>query len=116
MKRFTETMLDQRAYDQIQLTLKERDIELEHRNNMLASVNAKLGSYTDLQNDVQLKTQMMRESEDAREGLQETIVNISKQVKEDTDLKEKYQTSLLEEIEGKKREIERLNQQMSAQK
>ena len=56
MKRFTETMLDQRAYDQIQLTLKERDIELEHRNNMLASVNAKLGSYTDLQNDVQLKT------------------------------------------------------------
>ena len=104
-------MLDQRAYDQIQLTLKERDIELEHRNNMLASVNAKLGSYTDLQNDVQLKTQMMRESEDAREGLQETIVNISKQVKEDTDLKEKLYQSLVEEIAAQKAEMESMKRQ-----
>ena len=89
-------MLDQRAVDQIQLTLKEREIELEHRNNMLASVNAKLASYTDLQNDVSLKTQMMHDSEDAREDLQKKIVDISQQIQEDTGLKEKLQSSLVE--------------------
>ena len=78
---------------------------------MLASVNAKLAGYTDLQNDVSLKTKMMRDSEDAREDLQEKIVAISVQVKEDTDLKEKYQTSLLEEIDEHKAEIQALKRQ-----
>ena len=54
---------------------------------------------------------MMRESEDAREGLQETIVNISKQVKEDTDLKEKLYQSLVEEIAAQKAEMESMKRQ-----
>ena len=67
--KFTETMLDQRAYDELQLTLKERDIELEHKMNMLASVNAKLSSYTDLKNDVAQHSQNFQESEANREEL-----------------------------------------------
>ena len=63
MKRFTETMLDQRAYDQIQLSLKEKEIELEHKMNMLASVNAKLSSYTDLKNDVAQHSRNFQDSE-----------------------------------------------------
>ena len=39
---FTQTMLDQREYGQLQLALKEREIELEHKLNTLIALNEKL--------------------------------------------------------------------------
>jgi len=66
-------MLDQRSVDQLQLALKEKDIDLEHKMNMLASVNAKLSAYTDLKNDVAQHSANFQESEAAREDLQNQI-------------------------------------------
>ena len=43
-------------------------------------------------------------------------MQISQQVKEDTELKEKYQNSLIEEIQQLKNEIQRLKQDMSNQR
>ena len=51
-QRFTETMLDQRANDQLQLALKDKEIELEHKLNTLIALNEKLQVFNDLQNDV----------------------------------------------------------------
>ena len=62
---------------------------------MLVSANDKLTNFNDMQEDIARHKEMVNESEDAREELQVNIVQISKQIQEDTDLKEKYQTSLL---------------------
>ena len=59
---------------------------------------------------------MMRESELAREELQEKLVQIAEQLKEDTLLKENYQESLIAEIRQLKAEIEELKQKLSAQR
>ena len=58
----------------------------------------------------------MRESELAREELQEKLVQIAEQLKEDTLLKENYQESLIAEIRQLKAEIEELKQKLSAQR
>jgi len=55
----------------------------------------------------------VRDSEAAREALQAKLVQVAQQVKEDTELKEKYQTSLIEEISELKSEIEQMKQQMA---
>ena len=55
----------------------------------------------------------MRDSENAREELQQRIVQIAQELKEDTLMKEKYQTSLLQEIEALKAEIQNLKRQMA---
>ena len=39
---FTTTMLDQREKDVLQLSLKEKEIELEHKLNTLIALNEKL--------------------------------------------------------------------------
>ena len=57
---------------------------------------------------------MMRESEDAREELQQRLIQYAADLKEDTLLKEKYQNSLLEEIAQLNAEIQDLKRQMSA--
>ena len=51
---------------------------------------------------------MMRESEDAREELQQRLLQYAADLKEDTLLKEKYQNSLLEEIAQLNAEIQDL--------
>ena len=68
-KRFTETHLDQREKDQLQLALKEKDIELEHKLNTLIALNEKLQVFNDLQRDVAENQKLFRESEDIREEL-----------------------------------------------
>ena len=55
---------------------------------------------------------MMRDSEAAREDLQQKLLQIAQQVREDTELKEKYQTSLIEEITQLKADIQSLKRQM----
>ena len=97
-QRFTETMLDQRGKDDLQLALKEKEIELEHKLNTLIALNEKLQVYNDLQKDVAENQQFVRESEAAREELQVQIVQISQKVKEDTELKEQLHNSLIKEI------------------
>ena len=106
-------MLDQREKDQLQLALKEKEIELEHKLNTLIALNEKLQVFNDLQKDVAENQQNFRTSENSREELQVKITQIAVEVKEDTELKEKYQTSLLEEIQSLKDEIMALKQQMS---
>jgi len=49
---FTTTMLDQREKDQLQIALKEKEIELEHKLNTLIALNEKLQVFNDLQKDV----------------------------------------------------------------
>ena len=49
---FTQSMLDQSDKDQIQLLLKEKEIELEHKLNTLIALNEKLNVFNDLKNDV----------------------------------------------------------------
>ena len=76
-RRFTEQMLDQREKDQLQLALKERDIELEHKLNTLIALNEKLQVFNDLQRDVAENQQFVRDSEAAREELQDEITAIA---------------------------------------
>ena len=68
-ERFTVTMLDQREKDQLQLALKEKEIELEHKLNTLIALNEKLQVFNDLQKDVAENQQFVRDSEAAREEL-----------------------------------------------
>ena len=56
---------------------------------------------------------MMRDSEAAREELQQKLLQIAQQVREDTEMKEKYQTSLIEEINSLKGDIQQLKRQMA---
>ena len=104
--RFTEVMLDQREKADLQLALKERDVELEHKLNTLIALNEKLSVFNDLQKDVAENQKIFRESEAAREELQATLTRTAIQVKEDTDLKEKYQNSLLQEISQLKDDLQ----------
>ena len=81
---FTTTMLDQREKDQLQLALKDREIELEHKLNTLIALNEKLAVFNDLQRDVAENQAFVRESEDHREQLQAKLTQTAQQVKEDT--------------------------------
>ena len=94
-QRFTETMLDQREKDQLQLALKEKEMELEHKLNTLIALNEKLQVFNDLQKDVAENQQFVRDSEDAREELHAKLLQIAQELNEDTQMKEKYQSSLL---------------------
>ena len=49
---YTTQMLDQREKSEIQLSLKEKEIELEHKLNTLIALNEKLQVFNDLQKDV----------------------------------------------------------------
>ena len=58
-----------------------------------------------MQKDVAENQQFVRDSEAAREELQAEITRIAQEVKEDTLMKEKYQASLIAEIEKLKADI-----------
>ena len=96
--RFTETMLEQGDTDRLQLLLKEREIELEHKLNTLIALNEKLQVFNDLKKDVSENQSFVRESEGAREKLQITITTTATRLKEDTEMKEKFQESLQAKI------------------
>ena len=88
--RFTEQMLEQGEQSRLQLLLKEKEIELEHKLNTLIALNEKLQVFNDLKKDVAENQTFVRESEGAREKLQFTITTTSQKLKEDTEMKEKF--------------------------
>ena len=51
MHRFTEAMLEQKNNEDLQMALKEKDIELQHTLNMLIGLNEKLEVFNDLKQD-----------------------------------------------------------------
>ena len=51
--RFTQQMLEQGDIARLQILLKERDIELEHKMNTLVALNDKLSVFKDLKKDVE---------------------------------------------------------------
>ena len=67
--RFTEMMLEQGDIARLQLLLKEKDIELEHKLNTLVALNDKLQVFNDLKKDVEEEKAFKLESEQAREKL-----------------------------------------------
>jgi len=62
-------MLEQADIAGLQLLLKERDIEVEHKLNTLVALNDKLQVFNDLKKDVEENKAFVRESETAREKL-----------------------------------------------
>ena len=59
-------MLSQMSRDELQIALKEKEIELEHKLNTLIALNEKLQVFNDLQKDVAEGQQRLKESEEAR--------------------------------------------------
>ena len=105
-RQFTNTMLEQGEKDQLQLLLKEKEIELEHKLNTLIALNEKLTVFNDLKRDVAENQAVFQESEDAREKLQVTITMNAQKLKEDTEMKEKFQQQLQEKIQSLMDEIQ----------
>ena len=66
-------MLEQADVSRLQLLLKERETELEHKLNTLIALNEKLQVFNDLKKDVAENQNFVRQSENAREKLQITI-------------------------------------------
>ena len=60
-------MLLQGDNSQLQLLLKEKEIDLEDKLNILVALNEKLQVFHDLQKDVRENQNFVRESEAARE-------------------------------------------------
>lgn len=96
--RYTETMLEQGDTTQLQLLLKDKEIELEHKLNTLIALNEKLQIFNDLKKDVSENQNCFRESENARESLQITITTTANKLKDDTEMKEKFQQELQTKI------------------
>ena len=92
--RYVDTMLERGDNAHLQLLLKEREIELEHKLNTLISLNEKLQVFNDLKNDVAENQAFVRESEEGRRQLQITITTTADKLKEDTETKQQFQESL----------------------
>lgn len=84
-------MLEQGETTRLQLLLKDKEIELEHKLNTLIALNEKLQVFNDLKKDVSENQNCFRTSEDVREQLQITITTTATKLNEDTEMKEKFQ-------------------------
>jgi len=80
-------MLNQSDNTHLQLLLKEKENELEHKLNTLIALNEKLQVFNDLKKDVADNQAFVRESEDGRRSLQITITKTADRLKEDTETK-----------------------------
>ena len=87
-------MLEQGSNAELQLQLKKKEQELEHKLNTLIALNEKLQVFNDIKKDLAENKQIVRQSEDARGNLQITIKQTAQKLKEDTEMKEKFQESL----------------------
>lgn len=106
MKKFTDSMLEQKAAAELQLLCKEKDIEAEHKLNTLIALNEKLEVFNDLKKDVTENQEFVRQSEEARKGLQHQLTLKADQIAEDTNIKQKYQESLSQNIKSLQEEIQ----------
>ena len=98
MQRFTDSLLEQKSNAELQLALKEKDIELQHTLNTLIALNEKLEVFNDLKKDKSEHMTIIQDSEENREKLQITITNYCQKLKIDTENNETAKTSLREEI------------------
>ena len=105
-ERFTDTMLEQGSNAELQLQLKKKEQELEHKLNTLIALNEKLQVFNDIKKDLAENKQIVRQSEDARGKLQVTITQTAQKLKEDTEMKEKFQESLQSKINELMQEIQ----------
>ena len=96
--RYTDMMLEQGENTRLQLLLKEREIELEHKLNTLIALNEKLQVFNDLKKDVAENQDLFRESEDGRKSLQITITTTADRLRDDTETKKQFQESLQAKI------------------
>ena len=87
-------MLEQGSNAELQLLLKKKEQELEHKLNTLIALNEKLQVFNDLKKDLAENKNVAHQHENAREKLQTTIIQTSTKLKEDTEMKEKFQESL----------------------
>ena len=78
--RFTESLLEQKDYAQLQLELKEKDIELQHTLNTLIALNEKLEVFNDLKKDKSEHMTIINDSENNRKKLQVTITTTAENV------------------------------------
>jgi len=53
MKRFTDSLLEQKQTAELQMLCKEKDVEAEHKLNTLIALNEKLEVFNDLKKDVE---------------------------------------------------------------
>ena len=106
MKKFTDSLLEQKQTAELQLLCKEKDVEAEHKLNTLIALNEKLEVFNDLKKDVTENKEFVRQSEEARHGLQVQINATAEKIAEDTNIKQKYQESLSANIKSLQEEIQ----------
>ena len=106
MKKFTDSLLEQKQVAELQLLCKEKDVEAEHKLNTLIALNEKLEVFNDLKKDVTENKEFVRQSEEARRGLQVQINVTAEKLAEDTNIKQKYQESLSANIKSLQEEIQ----------
>ena len=99
VQRFTTTHLNNSEYSALQLLLKEKEIELEHKLNHLVGLEQKQAVFDDLQRDVEENQRMIRETDQARQDLQEKFSVAAAKLREDTEMKKNYSDSLINEID-----------------
>ena len=87
-------MLEQGSNAELQILLKKKEQELEHKLNTLIALNEKLQVFNDLKKDLAENKNVAHQHEKAREKLQTIITTTSTKLKEDTEMKEKFQESL----------------------
>lgn len=104
-ERFTDSMLETGSNAELQLKLKQKEQELEHKLNTLIALNEKLQVFNDIKKDLAENKQIVRQSEDARGKLQVTITQTAQKLKEDTEMKEKFQENLQGKINELMQEI-----------
>ena len=63
MKKFTDSLLEQKQVAELQLLCKEKDVEAEHKLNTLIALNEKLEVFNDLKKDVTENKEFVRQSE-----------------------------------------------------
>ena len=107
-------MLQQGDRDQLQLLLKEKEIELEHKLNTLIALNEKLNVFNDLKNDVAENQAIFKQSENEREKLQITITTNAQKLKEDSEMHEKFEQQLQEKIQSLMEEVQELEREMAS--
>ena len=90
MKKFTDSLLEQKQVAELQMLCKEKDVEAEHKLNTLIALNEKLEVFNDLKKDVTENKEFVRQSEEARRGLQVSITATAEKIAEDTNIKQKY--------------------------
>ena len=96
--RFTDSMLEQKSNAELQLALKEKDVELQHTLNTLIALNEKLEVFNDLKQDKKAHMEIIQDHEDQREKLRVTITRTATKVKEDRGNHESYENKLTLDI------------------